>query len=83
MTLDKREYLTPEQALAMLDVQDGRVHTLVEAHWDRADVEKLIRSGATLEKAGPTARGINHGLVVWQGPNDPVFMATKAEEDGP
>ena len=66
--------LSVEEALAMLHVRDGeRVHTflnpgtslLVGADWDKAEVEELIRTTRHRRRAGPEARAMKHGLVLW------------------
>lgn len=69
---EPRVFLTAEQALTTLPDGD-RVHTfknpapsvLVGADWDRPDVEAAIRAADKIEIAGPMARGMGHGLVLY------------------
>lgn len=71
--------LTSEQALSMLPEGD-RIHTfrsapmaLIGADWDRDDLEKAIRENQC-EVGGDQCQAMNHGLVVWTGKTEPLFV---------
>jgi hypothetical protein len=77
--------LSYDDAVAMLDVDDGRVHTILDGgialmgeDWDLADVLALLRDGRP-ELSGEQATAMCHGLVAFRGAgiNRPVFIATK------
>lgn len=77
----RREFLTVEQALAMLPDGDF-IHTfrnspgtLLGADWSRAEIEKAIRETDCRELAGQIATDMKHGLVIQRGGN--LFIATK------
>lgn len=80
---DERVKLSTEEALGLLDVREGRVHTfrdangiLVGADWDEPQVRDLVaKHGAEL--SGPAARAMNHGVVVVEGPGRWLFVETK------
>ena len=72
-----------EEALSMLDVRNGRVHTftspsgiMVGAHWALEDIKALIEEHGC-EKAGTLATAFGHRLVIRK--RDPLFLATKRE----
>lgn len=80
---DARSPLTADQAHAMI-ADGGSVHVfmnpvagmVIGADWDRADVEALIREGAS-ELAGASSAAAGHGLATlaqgrWH------FIATRA-----
>ncbi len=77
---EKREFLTVEQALAVLPEGD-EIHVfsnpsggvLVGADWRRADVEKEIRGAKVREIGGPASVGMGHGLVL----DEHWFVATR------
>jgi len=79
---DEKRLLTADEAIGLLPARD-RIHTfanpggmLLGADHDREGlIEDLRREGAVIEIAGGTARGMNHGLVLWRG-NDPLFIET-------
>ena len=78
-----RERIDADAAIAMLDVRGGRVHTfrnpagmLLGADWDLPDIEDAIRR-CGCELSGEMATGMGHGLVLFDGPKEPVFVATK------
>lgn len=78
---DEREFLTPEQAEAMLP--DGeRIHTfraagftMIGADWPREKLIELFRQ-YTPELSGPGATGMKHGLCVIDD-KGPLFIETK------
>jgi len=79
----EREYLTVEQAEAMLPDGDD-IHTfrnagsiLVGADWRRARILEVLRQYRP-ELSGPTATSMNHGLCVID-ENGPLWIATKEQ----
>ena len=84
-TKKERKFLTDDEAIAMLDVQDGCVHTFVDpggvllgADWDEGQAIKEIKQADTCELAGETATSMKHGLAVMTGSRC-VFFATKLQ----
>lgn len=75
-----------DEALAMLDMVDGCVHTfrqmgpgLVGSDWRWGDVYLLVRDQGGADLAGPVAARMGHGLAVdWGG--SWLFLATKRAE---
>lgn len=79
---DEKEFVTHEEAVAMLAVHDGKVHTfrdspvaLLGADWE---VDKLVEwmEERQIEKTGPGAQGMKHGLA-GHDTHGPLFIATK------
>ena len=75
--------LSVEEALALLP-EGEKIHTfldtgpvLVGAHWDRADVEELIRSTDRRRVTGPEAQSMGHGLALWGGDCEWVYVETR------
>lgn len=70
----------------MLPEGELKVHTfldagnvLVGAHWDRVDVEELIRSTDHRRRTGPEAQSMEHGLALWDSLRHQwVFVETKS-----
>ena len=82
-------FLTAQQAIELLP--DGEtIHTflnspmtLIGADWSRDDVIKKIQSSDYREVTGPGARGLKHGLCVYnKGATllDAVFIETDMEK---
>jgi hypothetical protein len=78
---DERVILTPDQAIAMLDPEAERIHTFVQAgpcllgaDHDSQDLLDEINSALQLEIGGEMCCRMNHGLVVWRGKTDPLFV---------
>lgn len=68
---EERIFLTKEQALECLVIQDGLVHNfrpfpmgLVGADWEIESVEKLLEEAEEIEIGGENCRSMNHGLAV-------------------
>ena len=63
-------YITTQQAINILTDRQ-LVHTLcnlgilVGANWERTEIVKKIKHSDVLELAGPTARGMGHGLCIY------------------
>lgn len=81
-----KAYITTEQALSVLPDGDT-VHTfcnpgfgLVGADWSKGDITDKLRSSDIIELTGPAARGMGHGICVynkdtkWQ--SDILFVET-------
>ncbi len=80
-----REIVPYADAVAMLEIHEGRVHTfrsagpaLVGADWDFAKLTEWM-SAREIEKSGCCAQAFNHGLV---GTDDhgSLFLATKESD---
>lgn len=78
---EEREFLTPEQAEALLP-EGELIHTFRQAgpamlgcNWDRNEVLALLRT-LKPELAGPGATALDHGLVVFDA-TGPLFIGTK------
>ena len=76
-----------EEALKMLDIQDGMVHTFLNgggmilgADWDLEAVKELMKLGEVV-RTGDMASSMGHGLAVERADGKPVFLATKEEQD--
>ncbi len=77
--------LSVEETLGMLR-EGERIHTfldaglaLVGAHWDRADLEELIRSTEHRRRTGPEAQSMGHGVALWDSANSQwVFVETES-----
>lgn len=81
MTEEKREFLTFDQAVAMLPDGD-EIHTfrsngfaLLGTDWPRAQILEAIRNGKP-ELAGPLATSMGHGLLVHTA-GVPLFIEVK------
>lgn len=68
--MSEKRYITPDEAISLLP--DGEdVHTFVDngwligADWSREDIIDKINSADVREITGPAARGMGHGLVVY------------------
>lgn len=66
-----RTYITAEQAISVLPDGDS-VHTfynpgfgLVGADWSKEDITDKLRCGDIIELTGPEARGMGHGICVY------------------
>lgn len=66
-----RTYITAEQAISVLPDGDS-VHTfynpgfgLVGADWSKEDITDKLRCGDIIEVTGPAARGMGHGICVY------------------
>jgi hypothetical protein len=64
--------LSVEQALAQLPPGEVKIHTfldagqmLIGAHWDRSDIEELIRSTPHRRRTGEAAQSMGHGIALW------------------
>ena len=87
MATDRRVFLTVDEALSALPAGDGDVHTflnpsgsvLIGAGWQRASVEAAIRGALKLEIGGGACRSMGHGLVIWKGPSEVVFVEAREE----
>jgi len=82
-------YITTEQAISVLPDGDT-VHTfynpgfgLVGADWSKEDITDKLRRSDIIELTGPVARGMGHGMCVynkdtkWQ--SDILFVETDEE----
>lgn len=83
-TDDERVTLTVEQALGVLDLKGGKVHTftnpagmLVGATWTAAETKRCFKQNGA-ELAGELAVRMGHGVVSFDGGRR-VFFATKPE----
>jgi hypothetical protein len=80
--MDERVPLTVEQAMALLDVQDGHVHTflggsiLIGADWPAEAARQCFEKNG-VELAGEQATKMRHGIVSFEGGARAVFFATK------
>lgn len=66
-----RTYITAEQAISVLPDGDS-VHTfynpgfgLVGADWSKEDITDKLRRSDIIELTGPAARGMGHGMCVY------------------
>ena len=83
---DERVPLTVEQAMELLDVQHGKVHTflnpgagmLVGADWPVKAVRKCFEENG-VELAGEQATQMGHGVVSIEAGSRAVFFATKKD----
>ncbi len=90
ITDDDDAVLSVEEALNMLCEGEMQIHTFLEAgptllgaHWDRADVEELIRSTEHRRRTGPEAQSMGHGLALWSNAHRWwVFVETKSPPSG-
>lgn len=81
--MTQRVHLTVEQAMQMLDVKNGRVHTVINpvanmivgADWTVAQAQSCFEENGA-ELAGHTATSMGHG-VVSQDRGRWVFFATR------
>lgn len=84
-----RTYITTEQAISVLPDGDT-VHTfyntgfgLIGADWSKENITDKLRSSDIIELTGPAARGMGHGICVynkdtkWQ--SDILFVETDEE----
>ena len=84
-----KTYITIEQAISVLPDGDT-VHTfynpgfgLVGADWSKEDITDKLRRSDIIELTGPAARGMGHGMCVynkdtkWQ--SDILFIETDEE----
>lgn len=84
-----KAYITTEQAILVLPDGDT-VHTfynpgfgLVGADWSKEDITDKLRRSDIIELTGPAARGMGHGICVynkdtkWQ--SDILFVETDEE----
>lgn len=87
MNDDKREFLTVEQAVAMLP-DDDTIHTFVQggfcligADWDKQDVIKLLESApeSGIELAGSVAAAMGHKIACYR-QSGYVFIETREDE---
>lgn len=84
--LDERVPLTVEQAMALLDVQEGRVHTfvnpgagvLVGADWTVEQARQCFEANG-VELAGEEATAMRHGVAAFESGRRAVFFATKVD----
>lgn len=85
----ERRFITTEEAIGILPDGD-LIHTfvnvsfgLVGADWEREELIDKIRSSDYREITGPQARGMNHGLVLYNEivmrQSDILFVETDAE----
>jgi hypothetical protein len=82
---ERRVFLTVDQALSALPEGTDDVHTflnpgpniLLGADWRRETLETAIRSAAKLEIGGGQCRAMQHGLVLWKGPTECVFVEAR------
>lgn len=83
MSDTEREFLTADQALAMLPEEGEYIHTftphLIGANWERQSVVDLINGAERRELAGPMATRMGHGLVVQSKAHGVLFVATRRE----
>ena len=84
-----KAYITVDQAISILPDGDS-VHTfynpgfgLVGADWSKEDITDKLRRSDIIELTGPAARGMGHGMCVynkdtkWQ--SDILFVETDEE----
>ena len=85
----ERLFLTEEAAINILP--DGeQIHTfrnsgfmLLGADWDREDIIQEIRKADSREITGKMARGLKHGLCLWNEgcmQSDALFVETNMEK---
>ena len=83
MSNDERVFLEADDAIAMLDIHDGHVHTftpgpmMIGCDWKKGAAIDFIREGKP-ELSGEIATGMGHGLCVISG-NTIRFFATIKE----
>jgi len=83
---EKRQFLTPLEAIALLPDGD-EVHTfrnpgagmLIGADWKRSEVIKaLSESGPNeIEIGGDECQRMEHAIVLWDGDSRPLFIANR------
>lgn len=66
--------MTPDEAIALLNVRDGYVHTfrtggaaLIGVDWDTAEAEQWIREADEVNEAGDFARSLKHSVAARHG----------------
>jgi hypothetical protein len=68
--MSERRYITPDEAISLLPDGD-EIHTFIDsgcligADWSREEIIDKISSSDVREITGPAARGMGHGLVVY------------------
>lgn len=68
--MSERRYITPDEAISLLPDGD-EIHTFIDngwligADWSREEIIDKISSSDVREITGPGARGMGHGLVVY------------------
>lgn len=79
-----RTFLTKEEALSLLPDEDD-IHTfrgvpgiLIGADWYRDELVTEINR-CTCEIGGEMCRQLGHGLVIWTGRDDPLFVKVDDE----
>ncbi len=85
---DIREFITVDQAIAMLPENSERIHTfrqsgggvLIGCDWDRVDIIKAIHKAKSRELSGYTATRMHHGLCITD-ESGPLFVETKGLSD--
>jgi hypothetical protein len=82
MTTQEKIWLTPEQAIAMLP-DTKYIHTfysvglgLIGADHSRESLLEKIKT-CKLEIGGKSCKSMNHGLVLWETDNTPLFVECK------
>lgn len=85
MTNEERVFLTEEQAIAMLDDDDGWIHTfrsagmtLLGADIKRSEIIKKIKKYQP-ELSGEMATNMHHGMVLID-EHGPLFIRTKEDD---
>ena len=84
--MSEKRFITAEQAINILPDRD-EIHTFINngfslfgADWDRKDIIDKINHSEVREIAGETARGMKHGLVLYdksaQSQKDLLFVET-------
>lgn len=83
---NNREFLTPEEAEALL-VDGETVHcfipsgpALIGADWERDSVIGLLKSADSVEKSGPTASSMKHGIAAIK-KGKIYFFETKGDDE--
>lgn len=83
---EHRIFLTKEQALQCLIINDGQVHnfissglSLIGADWNIEDVKKLLEEADTIEVGGKSCRSLGHGIAVIKN-NEAYFFAADNEK---
>lgn len=66
-----RRFITTDEAIRLLP-EGEEIHTfiangmvLIGADWSRDDIIEILRTADHIEITGPHARGMKHGIAVW------------------
>jgi len=84
--MDKR-LITPDEAISLL-IEGEEIHTFHNARGmllgcdnSREDIiERLRAQPDKIEIGGPQCRKMGHGIILWEGENNPLFIESNEEK---